>query len=126
MRISVWSSDVCSSDLEQGRRLAGEGVEPELQDPGVLAGELDGSPEVIGDRLRAPGAPARSTGALVRSGSGGGRIHEGCIGAASIDLRRSPPRREKPTHQVTAWVIRARSSPTRSGGIGRASGREQV
>src|SRR3546814_12123674 len=119
MRISVWSSDVCSSDLEQGRRLAGEGVEPELQDPGVLAGELDGSPEVIGDRLRAPGAPARSTGALVRSGSGGGRIHEGCIGAASIELRRSPPRREEPTPRVTAGARRARAAPTPPGGTAR-------
>ena len=45
----------CAGRREDRRRLAGEAVEAELKDPRVLAGQLDRSTEVVGDRVAGAG-----------------------------------------------------------------------
>src|SRR3546814_15754167 len=71
MRISDWSSDVCSSDLPRGQRGAGRGADPR---GGGQGGERHPAAGAVRDAVFLPGPAAGP----VRAGGAGGRASDAC------------------------------------------------
>ena len=71
---------------EHGGRLPGEPVEAELQDPGVLPGELDRPTEVVRDRLDRAGTTARASGRGRPDGGVRARASTGSRGVVSAPV----------------------------------------
>src|SRR3546814_4080391 len=98
MRISDWSSDVCSSDLrcEAMRRHA---VSPGIEQPGLVSRGLDAAtgliaaPSVMADRLDPPFAIGADAQPLDGGGPMGGVVH---------DLRPGKRDLHRPSHRARA------------------------
>src|SRR3546814_12779167 len=123
MRISDWSSDVCSSDLDQGLEVEVPDGLDALQDADIIIVPAWNDPH--------QSVPPELVQALRRADAGGKLIVGLCLGAFVLGEAGLLEGREATTH----WIARdefARRFPNtkfRPGvlyvGIGRASGREK-
>src|SRR3546814_2626574 len=84
MRISDWSSDVCSSDLIEDTMIAGAG----LNDRRIVEFVVEGAPRAI-QRLVALGVPFNTEGKTLHLTREGGRSEERRVGKECVSTCRS-------------------------------------